>query len=183
MINKNFIYRKACTDDLEAVADLVTNLLGTCNIWKDKNMKDEYEIINANKKEIEKDITKYYVCEIENKIIGACWISDIKNENNYGLDLWKYREILYLVVDNKYQKMGIWTELLKKCIENINEKIIYEARWDKDEVNSKALLEKLDFKLLKDLGDTYYKDHNYCAYCVNRDKNCNKCKAELWIKE
>ena len=156
MINKNFIYRKACIDDLEAVADLVANLLGTCNIWKDKNMKDEYEIINANKKEIEKDITKYYVCEIENKIIGACWISDIKNENNYGLDLWKYREILYLVVDNKYQKMGIWTKLLKKCIENINEKIIYEARWDKDEVNSKALLEKLNFKLLKFVTKSIY---------------------------
>ena len=32
MINKNFIYRKACIDDLEAVADLVANLLGTCNL-------------------------------------------------------------------------------------------------------------------------------------------------------
>jgi hypothetical protein len=32
MNNKNFIYRKAYIDDLEAVADLVADLLGTCNI-------------------------------------------------------------------------------------------------------------------------------------------------------
>ena len=53
---------------------------------------------------------------------------------------------------------------------------------DKEEVNSKYLLEKCDFKLLKDLGDNYYKDNGYCMFCVNRDKKCNKCKAELWIK-
>ena len=177
------LYRKAKIKDLDYIVNLETKLLGTCNIDDNKSTKDKSDIINKNRNEIKKDIDKYYVCEIDKKIIGACGISDIKNKNKYDLDLWKYREILYLVVDSNYQKMGIWTELLTKCIEGINEKIIYEARWDKDEVNSKTLLEKLDFKLLKDLGDTYYKDHNYCVYCVNRNKNCNTCKAELWIKE
>jgi len=177
------LYRKANMQDLDSIVNLVTKLLGTCNIDNNKSAKNQTEIIDKNRNEIKKDINKYYVCEIDAKIVGACWISDIKNENNYGLDLSEYREILYLVVDSDYQKMGIWTELLKKCIENINEKIIYEARWDKDEVNSKALLENLNFKLLKDLWDSYYKDHNYCVYCVNRNKKCNSCKAELWIKE
>jgi len=177
------LYRKAKIKDLDYIVNLVTKLLGTCNIDDNKSTKDKSDIINKNRNEIKKDIDKYYVCEIDKKIIGACGISDIKNKNKYDLDLWKYREILYLVVDLNYQRIWIWTELLKKCIEGINEKIIYEARWDKDEVNSKTLLEKLDFKLLKDLGDTYYKDHNYCVYCVNRNKNCNTCKAELWIKE
>ena len=175
-------YRKANINDLESIAILVTNLLGTCNIDDNKVKKDSNEIICVNEEEIKKDIDNYYVCEIDNKIIGACGISNIKSINNYGIDIGPYREILYLVVDNNYQKQGIGTKLMELCCKNINDKIIYEAWGEKDSVNSKKLLEKLGFKLIKDLGDTYYKDHNYCAYCVNRKKNCNSCKAELWVK-
>lgn len=111
-------------------------------------------------------------------------ISDVLTENKYGLNLNKYREILYLIVDNKFQKQGIGTNLMKMCCEKNDLPIIYEAWGDNGKyVNSKFLLEKLDFKLLKDLGKTYYKDNGYCPFCNNRNKNCNSCLAEVWIKD
>ena len=179
----NFNYRKANITDLEKIANLVTDLLGTCNIdKKDNRLKTKNEIIIDNKKEIQKDINNYYVCEENNQIVGACGISDIKTNNDYGLEIGKYREILYLVVKGNYQKQGIGTKLMHLCCDDIQEQIIYEAWGDKEYVNSKFLLEKLGFKILKDLGNTYYKDNNYCIYCVNRDKVCNTCKAQVWIK-
>lgn len=179
----NFKYRKALTSDLEKIANLVTDLLGTCNIDKNNNkVKTKKEILIDNKKEIQKDINNYYVCELNNQIIGACGISNIKTNNDYGLEIGQYREILYLVVKNDYQKQGIGTNLMHLCCDNINEQIIYEAWGDKEYVNSKFLLEKLGFKLLKDLGDTYYKENNYCSYCINRNNNCTSCKAQIWIK-
>ena len=179
----NFKYRKANITDLDEIVNLVTDLLGTCNIDKNDNkLKTKNEIIEDNKIEIQKDINNYYVCEDNNKIIGACGISNIKTNNDYGIDIGKYREILYLVVNSDYQKQGIGTKLMHLCCDDIKEQIIYEAWGDKEYVNSKFLLKKLEFKLLKDLGDTYYKDHNYCIYCVNRDKVCNTCKAQIWIK-
>lgn len=179
----DFKYRKANQKDLDRLAILITKHLGTCNVNKSNSkIKTLEEIIQSNKDEIEKDIKNYYVCEYNNIIIGACGISNIKNNNIYKLDLGKYREILYLVVDNEYQKNGIGTKLMHLCCDNNKEKIIYEAWGDKEYVNSKFLLKKLDFILLKDLGDTYYKDNGYCPYCINRDKECNKCKAEVWIK-
>jgi N-acetylglutamate synthase-like GNAT family acetyltransferase len=81
------LYRKANIDDLDSIVNLVTNLLGTCNIDDNKSTKDKSDIINKNRNEIKKDIDKYYVCEIDKKIIGACGISDIKNKNKYDLDL------------------------------------------------------------------------------------------------
>ena len=175
-------YRKAIFSDLNDISYLVTNLLGTCNINKNSINVSKIDILNGNKKEILKDINNYYVCEDDNHIIGACGISNLKHKNDYDLDIKEYREILYLVVDNNYQKRGIGTKLLQLCCDGIDDVILYEAWGDKEEVNSKYLLEKCDFKLLKDLGDNYYKDNGYCMFCVNRDKKCNKCKAELWIK-
>ena len=176
-------FRKATIDDIDEIAMLVTNLLGTCNIKNTSNkLVEKEDILSDNKEEISKDINNYYVCVCDNKIVGACGISDIKYNNNYGIDIGKYREILYLVVDNSYQRKGIGTKLLRLCCDNIEDIIIYEAWGDKEYVNSKFLLEKCGFRLLKDLGDTYYKDHNYCIYCVNRDKACNTCKAQVWVK-
>lgn len=161
---------------------LVTELLGTCNIEsKPRKFVDYIEIINANRDEIKESINNYYVCESNDRVIGACGISDIKTESEYDIDLQSYREILYLVVDKEYQRNGVGTRLMKLCCMGVEEDIIYEAWGDKETVNSKHLLEKLNFKLLKDLGDTYYKDNNYCSYCVNRDGDCNSCKAEIWI--
>ncbi|MBQ3408286.1 MAG: GNAT family N-acetyltransferase [Clostridia bacterium] len=179
----NFKYRKAFTSDLEKIANLVTDLLGTCNIDKNNNkVKTKKEILIDNKKEIQKDINNYYVCELNNQIIGACGISNIKIKNDYKIDLGEYREILYLVVKHEYQKQGIGTKLMHLCCDNIKEQIIYEAWGDKEDVNSKFLLEKLEFELLKDLGDTYYKDNGYCSYCINRNNNCTSCKAQIWVK-
>lgn len=181
---KNIIYRKANITDLNEIANLVTDLLGTCNIDRnDKELKTKQEILIDNTKEIQKDIDNYYVCEADNKVIGACGISNIKTKNNYGIDLGEYREILYLVIRQDYQRKGIGTELMHLCCDNIKDKIIYEAWGDKGYVNSKFLLEKLGFELLKDLGDTYYKDNGYCSYCINRDNNCASCKAQIWIKK
>ena len=175
-------YRKASINDLDSISKLVTDLLGTCNINKNNINVSKEDILNDNKNEIVKDITNYYVCEIDNNIVGACGISYIKNNNEYNIDLKEYREILYLVVDSNYQRKGIGTKLLQLCCHDINDVILYEAWGDKDEVNSKYLLQKCGFELLKDLGDNYYKDNGYCKFCVNRNKECNKCKAELWIK-
>lgn len=175
-------YRKANINDLKSISILVTDLLGTCNIKYGSIEINRDDIVKDNEEEIIKDINNYYVCEINNHIIGACGISDIKNKNKYNLDINKYREILYLVVAKDYQGKGIGTKLLQLCCNEIKDKIIYEAWGDKEEVNSKYLLEKCGFKILKDLGDTYYKDNGYCKFCVNRDKKCTSCKAELWIR-
>lgn len=182
-MENNVIYRKANKNDLDDIAILVTNLLETCNInGVNTKTKTLEEIIENNKEEKKKDIKNYYVCECDNKIVGICGISNIRNDNIYKLDIDQYREILYLVVDKEYQKNGIGTNLMHLCCDNNKEKIIYEAWGDKKYVNSKFLLKKLNFTLLKDLGNTYYKDNGYCPYCINRDKNCNECRAEVWIK-
>lgn len=182
-IIKNIKYRKANITDLDEIANLVTDLLGTCNIDRNnKELKTKEEIHYDNTKEIKKDIDKYYVCEADNKVIGACGISNKKTKNNYGIDLGEYREILYLVIKQDYQRKGIGTKLMHLCCDNIKDKIIYEAWGDKEYVNSKFLLEKLGFELLKDLGDTYYKDNGYCSYCIKRNNNCTSCKAQIWIK-
>ena len=182
-MEENLVYRKAGKDDLNSIALLVTNLLGTCNIDKSNLEKvTEKEILENNKEEIKKDLCNYYVCEINNKIVGACGISNVLNNDNYKLNIGKHREILYLVVDKNYQKRGIGTNLMHACCDNHKEKIIYEAWGDEKYVNSKFLLEKLNFAKLKNLGNDYYKNNGYCIYCVNRNKNCSECNAELWIK-
>lgn len=178
-------FRKANLNDLDKITFLVTKLIGTCNInLKDKRNKTFEDIFKENKNSIEDDIEKYYVCENEGNLIGACGISDIKKGNNYELSSDIYREILYLVVDENFQKCGIGTKLMLLCIENNDTvPIIYEAWGDNGEyVNSKYLLEKLNFSMLKDLGNDYYKNNGYCSYCVNRDKECNTCLAQIWVK-
>lgn len=91
---------------------------------------------------------------------------------------------MYLVVDKDYQGKGIGTKLLKLCCDNVKNDIIYEAWGDNGKyVNSKFMLEKCEFELYKDLGLTYYKDLNYCDMCVNKDKICNSCLAQIWIKK
>ena len=177
----NIRYRKANAKDLDEIAGIITKLLGTCNIdIYNSTIQNNNQIIVRNKEELKKDIKNYYVCEYDNQIIGACGISNIIDEPKYNLT--HYREILYLVVDSKYQRCGIGTELMQLVWNNKKETIIYEAWGDKEYVNSKFLLKKLGFKLFRDLGDTYYKDSGYCPFCINRYKNCNSCKAEIWIK-
>lgn len=175
---KQLLYRKANKNDINQIADLVTKLIGTCNLNPKKSIMDN------NIDEISKTINDYYVCESGNKIVGACGLSDVMDNDRYGFGFKNSREILYLVVDNDYQKKGIGTTLLKKCCENIDETIIYEAWGDNGEyVNSKYLLEKANFKLYKNLGNDYYKKHNYCALCCNKNKKCDSCLAEIWIKK
>lgn len=181
---KNLIYRKAKKSDVESMAILVTKNLGTSNINNTtKKTMDTIEIIKDNKVEIEKEFENYYVCEADHEIVGICGISSVRGGNVYHLNLGTYREILYLVVEKEYQKKGIGTKLMHLCCDNNTEKIVYEAWGDQDYVNSKFLLQKLSFHLFKDLGNTYYKDHGYCPYCVNRNQNCNRCKAEIWVKD
>ena len=66
------LYRKANMQDLDSIVNLVTKLLGTCNIDNNKSAKNQTEIIDKNRNVIKKDINKYYVCEIDAKIVGAC---------------------------------------------------------------------------------------------------------------
>ena len=169
-------YRKSRITDINNIATLVTNLLGTCNL------NNHESIMDNNIESISKTIDNYYVCEVDTKIVGACGISDIKDDD-YNLGLKKIKEILYLVVDKNFQNQGIGTRLLNMCINNQDCDIIYEAWGDNGEyVNSKFLLEKLGFKIHKDLGKTYYKDNGYCPLCVNKDRRCYSCLAQIWIK-
>ncbi|MBO5394508.1 MAG: GNAT family N-acetyltransferase [Clostridia bacterium] len=139
-------------------------------------------MFNRNKRQIEKDILNYYVCCDGAKVVGACGISELLSGSPYGLNnLTHYQEILYLIVERGYQKQGIGTTLLKMCIEGANSPIIYEA-WGENGINSKVLLEKCGFSLVKDLGREYYKNHGYCPFCCNRNTNCNQCSAEVWMK-
>ncbi len=73
------------------------------------------------------------------------------------MDITSYREILYLVVDASFQRKGIGSKLMHLCCDKVQEPILYEA-WGEKYVNAKFLLEKMDFTLIKDLGNTYYKD-------------------------
>lgn len=69
------------------------------------------------------------------------------------------------------------------CVDNQENDILYEAWGDNGEyVNSKYILEKCGFKLYKDLGKDYYKNHGYCSLCVNNDKECKSCLAQIWLK-
>lgn len=170
-------YRKALESDIKDVAKLVTELLGTCNLNKDKS------ILDNNIDEISRDINNYYICEENKKIIGACGISNLMKNDSFNLGLSDIKEILYLVVDKDYQRRGIGTELLNLCILNQNCDILYEAWGDNGQyVNSKFILEKVGFELYKDLGKDYYKNNGYCDLCVNKEKNCNSCLAQIWIE-
>lgn len=171
-------YRKATIKDIKHIAKLVTDLLGTCNLET-----NELTIFQNNVEEISKTIDNYYVCVENDRIIGACGISDIQKQDGYNLNKKNIREILYLVVDGKYQRKGIGTRLLKLCSSNNQNDIIYEAWGDNGKYpNSKIILERCGYILLKDLGKYYYKEHNYCSKCVNRNKECKECIAQLWIK-
>ena len=170
-------FRKAIINDVNYIARLVTDLLGTCNI------KNEKSILESNIEEISKDINNYYVCIIDDKIVGACGISDILESDKYNLNLKNVKEILYLVVSKEYQGKGIGTTLLKLCSDNNKNDIIYEAWGDNGRfVNSKFILERCGYKMIKNLGNDYYKKNNYCYKCVNRYKNCNECIAQIWVK-
>ena len=87
------------------------------------------------------------------------------------------------VVDKKYQGNGIGTRLLNLCSHNCKNDIIYEAWGDNGKYpNSKIVLERCGYEFYQDLGKDYYKKHNYCSRCVNRNKECNECIAQIWIK-
>ena len=170
-------YRKAIISDINCIAQLVTDLIGSCNI------KSKKSILETNIEDITKDINNYYVCIIDDKIVGACGISDILESDKYNLNLKNVKEILYLVVSKEYQGKGIGTTLLKLCSDNNKYDIIYEAWGDNGRfVNSKFILERCGYKMIKNLGNDYYKKNNYCYKCVNRYKNCNECIAQIWVK-
>jgi len=179
---EQFIFRKSKNTDVKNMAELITNLLGTCDL-DEQNFSSKEEILQRNILHVEKYIDNYFVCVHKNMIIGLCGISEFKHDNIYDIkNLSVFREILYLVVDKNFQKKGIGSKLLSMCCKNIQEPILYEAWGDGEYVNLKFLLKKSNLKLLKDLGSTYYKNHGYCNSCVNRNKNCESCHAEIWIK-
>lgn len=175
--------RKAKLSDLDEMARLVTLYLGTCNIPEKNNGKTIFEL---NKEEILQDLKCYYVCEEDNKILGLCGISEprvIEYKLAKTIRFPDYREILYLVVDEKFRGQGIGTRLLQECCNFNDYTIIYEAWGDGEKVNSYQVLKNCGFMFCISLGDTYYKDHGYCPYCVNYDTGCCiSCKAEIWLK-
>lgn len=90
------IYRKAKEEDIIYIVNLVTDLLGTCNLNSNKS------IIDNNIDEISATINNYYVCEIDGKVVGACGLSDVMEKDNFNLGICNSREILYLIVHLDY---------------------------------------------------------------------------------
>ena len=180
------IFRKAKQADACQIANLVTKLLGTCDVRKLRGLGKTASvrtIYNRNKRQISKDIQNYFVCLDGCKIVGACGISAPIEDCPYDLEnIKKYQEILYLVVDNSYQRKGIGTSLLQMCCQQQTAPLIYEA-WGVEDINSRVPLERCGFSSIKNLGTSYYKDNGYCPLCVNRNSNCNSCCAEVWIKQ
>lgn len=162
------------------MSELIAKNLGTCNL----EGKNE-DIVSQNVAELAKTFQFYHVA-VDKKgiVVGLCGIGDVKDSNDYGLNIGKHRDVLYVVVDEKHQRQGIGTALLKSCLRKIDDyPVLYEA-WGEiknGDVNSCRMLEKCSFQLLKDLGTVFYKEHGYCPYCVNKDKDCYACFCKIYI--
>ena len=117
-------------------------------------------------------------------VVGLCGIGEVKSDNDYALDIGKHRDVLYVVVSQDYQRQGIGTMLLKSCLRDIHDyPVIYEA-WGEiknGDVNSYKMLAKCSFELLADKGTSFYRDHGYCPYCVNKGRNCQACFCKIYI--
>ena len=165
---------------IKQMAELIKKYLGTCNI---KNVKSD--ILSQNVAELEKTYHLYYLAIDKNEqIVGLCGIGEPHNGNDYGLNIGIHRDVLYVVVEQNFQRQGIGTALLKRCIGDIhNYPILYEA-WGEiknGNVNSHQMLLKCSFRMIADLGTAYYRKHGYCEYCVNKDKNCNACYCKIYL--
>lgn len=176
-------YRKAEKNDIFSITKLVSDLLGTS--YYDNTRKDiatYEEIFENNKKVIEEQINNFYVAYTNNKIIGTCGYSDNIKSLPYNIDIKKpYRRLTYIAVHPQYQNQGIGYNLTKLCC-NTPYPILCEAWGDNGKyVNTKFILEKLGFIMVKDLQN-YYKQNNNCPFCVNRNKNCTSCMCQIWIK-
>ena len=177
---KNISIVKAEKKHVRQMAELVGKHLGTCNLVNGRG-----DILTRNVSELTEALDCYQVVIDENgRVIGLCGIGNPKTDNDYGLDVGIHRDVLYVVIDEAYQRKGLGTALLQSCLKNIDEcPVLYEA-WGEiknGDVNSCKMLAKCSFKLLKDLGTSFYKDHGYCAYCVNKDKNCRACYCKIYI--
>jgi len=162
------------------MAELVGRYLGTCNLVSGRG-----DILSRNISELTKAFDCYQVAVDENgRVIGLCGVGNPKADNDYGLDIGLHRDVLYVVIDKAYQRKGLGTALLQSCLENIDDcPVLYEA-WgeiENGDVNSYKMLAKCSFKLLKDLGISFYKDHGYCAYCINKDRNCQACYCKIYV--
>lgn len=163
-----------------SMAKLIAKYLSTCNI-----QSSDEDILSRNIAELN-DTFHFYQIAIDEKgcLIGLCGIGKPQNNNDYGLNIGTHRDVLYVVVDKPFQRQGIGTKLLKNCLKNIHDyPVLYEA-WGEiknGDVNSHQMLAKCSFDLLADLGTSFYKNHGYCAYCVNKDNNCHACYCKIYI--
>ncbi|MBO4644028.1 MAG: GNAT family N-acetyltransferase [Alphaproteobacteria bacterium] len=177
---KNIRIVKAEKKHVRQMAGLVSENLGTCNL-----VSGQEDILTRNISELTEALDCYQVAVDENdRVIGLCGIGNPKIGKDYGLDIGMHRDVLYVVIDKAYQKKGIGTALLQSCLKNSKDyPVLYEA-WGEiknGDVNSYKMLAKCSFKMLKDLGTSFYKDHGYCAYCVDKDKNCRACFCKIYI--
>lgn len=172
---------KADKSHIPQMAELITQNLGTCNLIKSANN----DVTSRNIAELT-DTIDYYQVAVDEKgtVVGLCGIGEVKEDNDYGLKLGKHRDVLYVVVSQDHQRQGIGTMLLQSCLESFHDyPVVYEA-WGEiknGDVNSYKMLAKCAFKLFADMGTSFYCDHGYCPYCVNKDKNCHACFCKIYI--
>ena len=173
---------RAQKSHISQMAELIAKNLGTCNL-KGKSS----DIVSQNIAELVNTFHYYHVAVDKNGLlVGLCGIGDVKTNNDYGLNIGKHRDVLYVVVDENFQRQGIGTILLKSCLRRLDDyPVLYEA-WGEiknGDVNSYKMLEKCSFRLLKDLGTSFYREHGYCPYCINKDKDCQACFCKIYIYE
>lgn len=173
---------RAQKSHIHQMAELIAQNLGTCNLKKDNS-----DIVSKNVAELMKTFSFYNVAlDKGGAVVGLCGIGDVTNDNDYGLNIGKHRDVLYAVVDKNFQRQGIGTALLKSCLGRIDDyPVLYEA-WGEiknGDVNSYKMLERCSFELLKDLGTSFYREHGYCPYCINKDKGCQACFCKIYVYE
>ena len=148
--------RKAKYQDAEAIQNLI--LLFTEN----------GQMLYRSLSEIRQNIHTFLVCERDNQLTGVCSLK-------YGWD--PYVEIRSLAVHPRFNRQGVGTALVRKCIEDALEEdsgIMFVLTY------AAPLFEKLGFGVVEKSA-LPMKIWNDCQACLHRD-NCDETAMTLSLK-
>lgn len=106
--------RKAAISDIKGIKKLIDSAAKI------------HRVLPRSVKEIEAVIDSFYVCQINDQIVGCCAL-EIYNQ--------KIAEIRSLVVNKDFQKKGIGKKLILECLKTAKKNKIYEVLSITDKVN------------------------------------------------
>lgn len=92
------------------------------------------KVLQRSIKELKQVIKYFYICEIENKVVGCCSL-EIYSQ--------KLAEIRSLVVSTKCRNRGIGSALIKRCLDEAKKKDVYQVLSVTDKCD---LFERLGFR-------------------------------------